>query len=28
VLDTAMFSWTAGESAIAGPAFVAGSTTD
>jgi len=28
VLDTAMFSWSAGESAIAGPAFVAGSTTD
>jgi hypothetical protein len=27
-LDTLMFSWSAGESAIAGPAFVAGSTTD
>jgi hypothetical protein len=28
VLDTPMFSWSAGESAIAGPAFVAGSATD
>jgi hypothetical protein len=27
-LDTPMFSWSAGESAIAGPAFVAGSATD
>ena len=27
-LDTLMFSWSAGESAIAGPAFVAGSATD
>ena len=27
-LDTAMFSWSAGEGAIAGPAFVAGSATD
>ncbi len=27
-LDTPMFSWSAGESAIAGPAFIAGSTTD
>jgi hypothetical protein len=28
VLDTPMFSWSAGEGAIAGPAFVAGSATD
>jgi hypothetical protein len=27
-LDTPMFTWSAGESAIAGPAFVAGSATD
>ena len=28
VMDTPMFSWSAGESAIAGPAFVAGAATD